>query len=132
MVSRSMRTLVAALYSRVRYGRSADPSRTSSDSEGVWGVREGESRSRMTMTLTATREPRMEDPQQFERERQAILEAQQQLDAAQRSQELFRQQVDTLIRTLQVDEWGAFQEYQREQQQNALEYARDQQRQMER
>jgi hypothetical protein len=74
----------------------------------------------------------MEDPQQFERERQAILEAQQQLDAAQRSQELFRQQVDTLIRTLQVDEWGAFQEYQREQQQNALEYARDQQRQMER
>ena len=62
----------------------------------------------------------MEDPQAFERERQSILEAQQEVTAAQRSQELFRQQVDTLIHTLQVDEWGAFQEYQREQQQNAL------------
>jgi hypothetical protein len=74
----------------------------------------------------------MEDPQRLDHERQAIIQAQQEVYAAQRSQELFQQQVDTLIHTLQVDEWGAYQEYQREQEQNALEYAREQQRQMER
>ena len=75
--------------------------------------------SRIT-TVNVKGETRMEDPQAFERERQSILEAPQEVAAAQREPELFRQQVDTLIHTLQVDEWGAFQEYQREQQQNAL------------
>jgi hypothetical protein len=84
------------------------------------------------MTMNAKGETHMEDPQQVEQARQSILQAQQEVAASQRSQELFRQQVDTLIHTLQVDEWGAYQEYQREQQQNALEYARDQQQQMER
>jgi hypothetical protein len=63
-------------------------------------------------------------------ERQAIINAQQQAQAAQiGAAELFRQQVDTLIRTLQVDEWGAFQEFRQEQMQNALEYERMQQQQ---
>jgi hypothetical protein len=74
----------------------------------------------------------MEDPQQLDQERQSILQAQQSVEAAQRGAQLFQQQVETLIHTLQVEDWNAFQEYQREQQQNALEYARDQQRQMER
>jgi hypothetical protein len=70
----------------------------------------------------------MEDQGQLDYERQAIINAQQQVQMQQvGAQELFRQQVDTLIHTLQVDEWGAFQEYQREQQQNALEYERSQQ-----
>jgi hypothetical protein len=63
-------------------------------------------------------------------ERQAIINAHQQAQAAQiGAAELFRQQVDTLIHTLHVDEWAAFQEYQREQMQNALEYERMQQQQ---
>jgi hypothetical protein len=71
----------------------------------------------------------MEDQQRFYEERQAIMQAQQQAQAAQiGAAELFRQQVDTLIRTLQVDEWGAFQEFRQEQLQNALEYERSQQR----
>jgi hypothetical protein len=74
----------------------------------------------------------MDDPQRFDHERHAIIQAQQLVETAQRSAQLFQQQVETLIHTLQVDEWGAYQEYEREQQQNALEYTRDQQRQMER
>ena len=67
----------------------------------------------------------MEDEQRFETERQAIIQAQQQVQASQiGAADLFRQQVDTLIRTLQVDEWGAFQEFRQEQLQNALEYER--------
>jgi hypothetical protein len=62
--------------------------------------------------------------------RQAITNAQQQAQAAQiGAAALFRHQVDTLIRTLQVDEWGAFQEFRQEHLQNALEYERMQQQQ---
>jgi hypothetical protein len=62
--------------------------------------------------------------------RQAIINAQQQAQAAQiGAAALFRHQVDTLIRTLQVDEWGAFQEFRQEHLQNALEYERMQQQQ---
>jgi hypothetical protein len=72
----------------------------------------------------------MAEDQQAYQERQAIINAQQQVQAAQvGAAELFRQQVDTLIHTLQVDEWAAFQEYRQEQLQNALAYARQQQQQ---
>jgi hypothetical protein len=72
----------------------------------------------------------MAQEEQAYQERQAIINAQQQVQAAQvGAAELFRQQVDTLIHTLQVDEWGAFQEFRQEQIQNALEYARQQQQQ---
>jgi hypothetical protein len=72
----------------------------------------------------------MAQEEQAYQERQAIINAQQQVQAAQvGAAELFRQQVDTLIHTLQVDEWGAFQEFRQEQIQNALEYERQQQQQ---
>jgi hypothetical protein len=72
----------------------------------------------------------MAQEEQAYQERQTIINAQQQVQAAQvGAAEVFRQQVDTLIHTLQVDEWGAFQEFRQEQIQNALEYARQQQQQ---
>lgn len=65
----------------------------------------------------------MDDQSRVYEERHAILQAQAQVEATQvGSAALFRAQVDTFIHTLQVDEWGAYQEYHREQLQNALEY----------
>jgi len=65
----------------------------------------------------------MDDQARLYEERQSILQAQAQADAMQvGSAALFRAQVDTFIHTLQVDEWGAYQEYHQEQLQNALEY----------
>lgn len=63
----------------------------------------------------------MDEAQRLYEERQSIIEMHQQVETSPSSAQLFTQQVDTLIHTLQHDEWGAFQEYHQEQLQNAQE-----------
>src|SRR5262245_42516902 len=130
MAAWSLRRLVSVIVPRRQHPHSGPTSRTSSEASPTSCV--GAMPTSITTILNVREGATMDDPQRFDHERHAIIQAQQFVETAQRSAQLFQQQVDTLIHTLQVDEWGAYQEYKREQQQNALEYTRDQQRQMER
>lgn len=64
----------------------------------------------------------MDDQSRAYEERQAIMEAQRQVEQSQSlAARLFHEQADPLLHTVPVGDWGAAQEYQLEQQQNARE-----------